>query len=118
VSGQTGQHHLLPHERWWANFVQVRQQTRSTPAVAKLQGNFGPEGMRLLCASQLDLLLAVCVGLGTFLLYPLWNAVGVLDAALLFGSVVAWVASILAAVRIVQCVKQGREWRGGRPYQR
>jgi hypothetical protein len=118
VSREYGQHYLLPHERWWANFVAHRQETHSKPAIAKAQNNFGPEGIRLLSASLGDALISAATAVVAALLFPLWNAWGLLGPSTVWYVVVVWACCALTAVRVVQCAKEGKRWRSGRPYQR
>jgi hypothetical protein len=107
---------LLPHERLWANYVAYRQATHGTSATAKLQANYGPEGVRALAASLVDFAIAWLIAITAIL--RLWRMAGDIDPLTLGLLVVVASLAILTWLRCFQVWKLGRAWRNGRPYQK
>jgi hypothetical protein len=109
-------HHLLPHERWFASLILKRQRTHRTPAILRMEQNYGPEGIALMSAGMMTAFpgqIIGCVGIvllltsgdhGSVLTVAYWTmGAGVLLAA-------------LGSIRYVQGVYAGRRLRGDRPF--
>jgi hypothetical protein len=107
---------LLPHERWFASFILGRQRTRRTPAILRMEQNYGPQGIALMSAGMVTAFpgqLIGCIGIvllltsgghGSALIVAFWTmGAGVLLAA-------------LGSIRYVRGVYSGRRFRGDRPF--
>ena len=95
-----------------------RQRTHRTPAITRLEGNYGPEGMTLLSAAIMWGLAGVLVGfLGIVLLFSSGDHGSLLTAgyALLCVGILLELSSV---ARAVQAVYSGRRFRNGRPFVR
>ena len=118
VADAARRHHLLPHERWFADRLLARQRTIRTPAILRLEYNYGREGITLFAAALADILPGGAVAVaGNALLVisrgqpPLPQVGTLMD----FGAL-AVVATGL--VRTLQSMRAGRAHRGARPYLR
>lgn len=109
-------HHLLPHERWFAAVILRRQQTHRTPAILRMEENYGPEGITLWAAAWITIFPAQLLNL--FGIACLLGGGGPLSTAGFWfigvGVFVCW----LGAIRAVQGAKAGRTFRNGRPFLR
>lgn len=111
-----GEHHLLPHERWFASLILERQRTHRTPPILRMEQNYGPEGIALMSAGMMTAIpgqIVVCVGIVLLLVSgdhsPL---VAVAFATMGVGVLLA----ALGSIRYVQGVYAGRQFRGDRPF--
>ena len=119
TSGQRGvtpEHRLLPPERWFASFILDRQRTNRTPAIMRLEENYGPEGIALgaaaICSGLVGAVVS-CVGL------VLLIASGGHGPTLKLGYYLLAVAIVLecpAIIRAIQGIFAGRRFRGNRPF--
>lgn len=109
---------LLPHERWLARWVIKRQESRRTPAIEKMQANYGTEGIELLAAGWSTGMGAAIVLLVGILLLFVSGTHGSLGLAAFALIGVGAVSEMLPLVRARQAAKAGRVWRGERKFQR
>lgn len=104
-------HHLLPHERWFAELALERQRTHPTQTLLRLERKYGPEGNILFSAAQADMLpgaLATCTGI---LLTPFLNGHGYLAGVALFLFVIGIPLSICGGTRAIQSIRAGQAFR-------
>ncbi len=117
TEGTSARHYRFPPERWFVSFIAERQRN-PTPAVSRLQGNYGPEGMTLMSATLLWALTAAVLGC-TGIVFLLASgdhgwALGVGYVLMLVG----FFLTIPAFIRGFQGVMSGRRFRGSRPFVR
>jgi hypothetical protein len=114
--GVTPGHRLLPPERWFASFILERQRTNRTPAITRLEENYGPEGIALGAAAILSGLAGAVIGcVGLVLLF----ASGGHGPTLHPGYYLLFIAIVLecpAIIRAIQGIYAGRRFRGDRPF--
>jgi hypothetical protein len=108
---------LLPHEQWFADLCQRRQASPTRPFQLVLQ-NYGHEGVRLLCAASFTGFVGVPLIFVGVVLHALSLTYGslVTPSRAILGVVVG--IELLAVVRAVQAMFEGRAFRKGRPYAR
>jgi hypothetical protein len=109
-------HHLLPNERWSASFILERQRTHRTPAILRMEQNYGPEGIALWAAGMITVLPGMLLDVLGFaclvasgghpwlltMLYWLWG--------------IGFILMFWGSIRSLQASKAGRAFRGGRPF--
>lgn len=109
-------HRLLPPERRFAKLILARRKAQRTPAIVRLEHNYGQEGIALLAASVLVAILGMSVG---FIGVGLLLVSGGRDPLV---SVAPWIVAIgglltgLALMRWAQAKTEGRRFRGSRPF--
>lgn len=109
-------HRLLPPERWFASLILERQRTNRTPAIIRLEDNYGPEGIALGAAAIFSGLVGAVVGLvGLVLLFASGGHGPTLHPGyyLLFAAIVLECPAI---IRAIQGIYEGRRFRGDRPF--
>jgi hypothetical protein len=106
---------LLPHERWNAVVVLARQQTHSTPAIRRLQQNYGPEGIVLIAAGLASSFLASVIGIAGVVLEFVSRTKGDMGLAAYTLLAVTFCLALLGLARARQAGRAGRQFRGGRP---
>ena len=106
-------HHLLPPERWFAEFILRRQQTHRTPAIIRMEHNYGREGIILFAAAIMTELLGgvVCAG-GVLLLFVIGDSGSLPYITIGVGALVI----AFGMIRTVQGARIGRRFRGDRPF--
>lgn len=114
--GAASGHHLLPHERWFASFILERQRTHRTPAILRMEQNYGTEGIVLLSAGILAGLVGAIVVLTGFVALFLSDGHGTLLHAGYYLFLVGVVLELPAGLRAVQASVAGRRFRGNRPF--
>lgn len=111
-------HHLLPHERWAASYILKRQSTHRTPAILRIEQNYGPIGIALWGACLITALpgeLIACMGI--VLMLASGGNGSILSLGYKFvGIGIALI--LLASIRVIQGIKAGRAFRGKRPFLR
>jgi hypothetical protein len=98
--------------------MKERQQTHRTPAILRLEGNYGPDGMAFMSAAILWGLAGSVVGItGLICLFASADHGRLLATgyALIFIGIILELPSI---VRAVQGIHAGRSFRGDRPFVR
>ena len=111
-------HRLLPHERWFASFILERQRTHRTPDIARIEQNYGPEGIALGAASMATLTPGVLiVGVGTVLVLISGGGGSLLTLGYKLDSL-GVILILLGSIRLVQGIRAGRAFRGGPPFVR
>jgi hypothetical protein len=108
-------HALTPPERRFAAFILKRQQTHRTPAILRLEGNYGPEGMVLFSTTLLwGLCEAFCGVLALVLLF----ATGGLTTPTIVFALLTFALFCPTLLRGFQTAKAGKAFRGNRPFVR
>jgi hypothetical protein len=111
-------HRFLPHERWFVSFILERQRTHRTPDILRIEQNYGPEGIALGVASMATLTPgALIVGAGTLLLLISGGGGSLLTLGYKRNSL-GIILILLGSIRLVQAIRAGRAFRGGRPFVR
>lgn len=111
-------HHLLPPERWFAEFILKRQRTHRTPAILRLEENYGPDGIALMAAALTSGLSGALIGCTGIVLLFLSGGRGAPLTAGYCLLVIGILLEIPAMVRAAQGVHAGRRFRGDRPFVR
>lgn len=109
-------HKLLPPERWFATYMLMRQRTHRTPAILRLEQNYGPEGVALYAAAVLLGVVAgavVCSGIVLLLLSGGDGPLVHIGYGLLLGAIVL---ECPVMIRCLQGIHAGRRFRGSRPF--
>jgi hypothetical protein len=99
------------------NWLLKRQQTHRTPAVIRMERNYGSEGIALYGAAQAWAIPGVLVvGVGTILLFlsPVLGSRLPSAVVLLAGAAIACPAFL----RLAQGARAGRQYRSGRPLEK
>jgi hypothetical protein len=109
---------LVPHERCAARWILRRQQNHRTPAIEKMQANYGPEGIELLAIAAITGFGAALVVLAGMALLFVSGGQGTLGVAAYVVMGMGASGEFLPSVRSIQAAKAGKEWRNGRPFQR
>lgn len=107
---------LLPVERWFAAFILERQRTHRTPAVLRIEQNYGPAGITLMAAglsSALPGQLIGCIGIVLLLVSGNHGSLPWIGFALMGLGVLL---VVLGSMRYIQGSKVGRKFRGDRPF--
>jgi hypothetical protein len=109
-------HRLFPHERWFAAFILERQQSHRTPAILRMEQNYGPEGIGLMAAGLVTALPGQLIGCLGILLLLVSGGHGSLPGVgyLLMGLGVLLV--VPGSLRYIQGSRAGRSFRGDRPF--
>jgi hypothetical protein len=108
-------HRLLPHESWFASFILKRQRTHRTPDILRIEQNYGPEGIALGAASMATLTPGVLiVGAGTVFVLASGGGGSLLTLGYKLNSL-GVILILLGSIRLIQGMKAGRAFRGGRP---
>lgn len=106
-------HRLVGPERWFASWVLERQRTHRTPAILKMEANYGREGIALMAASaaiEVPASLITMCGIvflvtsgdrGMLLNFAYWA----MGTGIAIGAV--------GLIRIVQGGREGRRFRDG-----
>jgi hypothetical protein len=107
-------HRLLPYERWLADYGD-----RQGPGLLgsdrwRMQQNFGPDGMALLVAASVDVILGWLIAATGLALR--WISVGGPAGGYLIG--IGLFVILVGFVRCIQCARAGRIYRAGRPFLR
>jgi hypothetical protein len=110
--------HLLPHERRFADWMLRRQQTHRTASVAKMEANYGEDGMVLLGAALSSAFPASVVACGGIVLLFLSRDERALGPAAYTFMVLGAGAVLLSMIRTFQAARAGRLFRGDRPFLR
>jgi hypothetical protein len=111
-------HRFLPHERWFASFILERQRTHRTPDILRIEQNYGPEGIALGAASMATLTPgALIVGAGTILMLISGGGGSLLTLAYKLNAL-GVILILLGSIRLVQGIRAGQAFRGGRPFVR
>jgi hypothetical protein len=110
--------YLLPHERWMADRNKRSRDSRHPlpPATVRNQQNYGPEGMRLIDAALANSLVVSVVCPAGAVAGGL-QSVGVPFVMICLFAIGAPFFA-LALIRVVQCARAGRQFRGERPFVR
>jgi hypothetical protein len=111
-------HRLLPPERWFATLTLERQRSRRTPAVVRLEQNYGPEGIALAAAAILWGLIGALFGcIGIVFLFVSGGRGSFLHAGyyLIFAGILL---EVPAVTRAIQGIYVGRRFRGTRSFQK
>lgn len=109
-------HHLLPHERRFASFILGRQRNHRTPAIIRMEQNYGPEGIILMSAAIVSGLIGAVVGfIGLGLLF-LSDDSGPLLHLGYYVITAGIVLEIPSIIRSIQGIYAGRRFRGDRPF--
>jgi hypothetical protein len=114
--GATPGRRLLPPERWFALFILERQRTHRTPAILRLEQNYGPEGIALLATTILWGLTGSVIGcIGIVFLFVSWGPGPLLHTGyyLIFAGILL---ECPAMIRAIQGIYVGRRFRGDRPF--
>jgi hypothetical protein len=112
----TNKVHLSWLETRFAAFVVERQQHHRTPAIVRIEANYGPAGIAFGAAAILFGLVgafAACFGIVMLFVSGGSGTMSVVAYVLLF---VAVSFEILAMVRATQGIYAGRRFRGDRPF--
>lgn len=111
-------HWLCPPERWFADWILDRQQTHRTPAILRMERNYGPEAIALWAVATIAGLLGGvvgCAGLTCLLLSGDHGALLAAGYSLLLAGIVLEIPSL---IRSVQGIYTGRRFRGDRPFEK
>lgn len=110
------EHHLLPHERWFASLILERQRTHRTPAILRMEQNYGPEGITLMSAAIISGLIGVIVGfIGLALLFSSGDRGPLLHPGY-YLTLAAVLLELPSIYRSIQATYAGRRFRGDRPF--
>jgi hypothetical protein len=55
-------HHLLPHEHWFASLILERQRTHRTPAILRMEQNYGSDEIALWAAGRITVFPGMLLG--------------------------------------------------------
>ena len=106
--------YLAPHERWFARMILARQETHRTPAILRLERNYGPVGISYMAAGLATLLPFQWIGMAGIVL--VFATHGSRFAYVLLG--VGAVGVLPSLIRLRQGAEAGRQHRQGRPFER
>lgn len=112
--GPDTRHHLLPHERWFANLVLKQYRTRPSLTMLRLEQKYGPEGNILFSAAQANMLpgcLATCTAI---VLVPFLSGREYLAVIALGLFIIGAPLIVGGGIRAIQSADAGRAFRGGR----
>jgi len=107
---------LLPPERWFAAFILERQRTHRTPAILRIEQNYGPEGIALMAAGLFTALpgqLIGCIGIVLLLVSGDHGSLPGIGYSLMGLGVLLVVPG---SMRYIQGSKAGRQFREDRPF--
>jgi hypothetical protein len=93
---------VLPPERWVASFILQRQQAHRTPAIRRMEQNYGREGIALMAAAMLSGLVGAAVGfIGIALLFLSGNHGSLLTAGyvLIFAGIALECPAVVRAIQ-------------------
>jgi hypothetical protein len=109
-------HHLLPHERWFAELVLEQRRSRPTRTALRLERKYGPEGNALLSAAHADMLpgcLTYFAGTALVILSGGRAYLAVIGLALY---VIGLALVIGGGIRAIQSAHAGRVFRSNRTF--
>ena len=107
---------LSPIERWSAALILERQRTHRTPAILRIEQNYGPEGITLIAAGLSSVLpgqLIGCIGIVLLLVSGDRGSLPLIGYSLMGLGVLL---VVLGSMRYIQGSKAGRRFRGDRPF--
>jgi hypothetical protein len=109
-------HHLLPHERWFAELVLEQQRSRPTRTALRLERKYGPEGNALLSAAHADMLPGCLTYFAGTALVILFSGQAYLAGIGLALYVIGLALVIGGGIRAIQSARAGRAFRSSRTF--
>ncbi len=111
-------HRLMGHERWFASYILARQRTHRTPAILRIERNYGPAAIALWAAGMITALPGQFITVGGIVLML---ASGGSGSLLMLGYKLIGLGIILillGSIRYLQGIRAGRAFRGDRAFER
>ena len=109
-------HHLLPHERWFADLVLEQQRSHPTRTALRLERKYGSEGNALLSAAHADMLPGCLTYFAGTALVILFGGQAYLAGIGLALYVIGLVLVIGGGIRAIQSARAGRAFRSSRTF--
>ena len=110
--------HLLPHERWFASYILERQGTHRTPAILRIERNYGPEGIALWAAAYITVFPGQLIAVGGIVLMLASGGSGSLLMLAYKLDGLGIILILLGSIRLTQGIRAGRAFPGDRPFER
>jgi hypothetical protein len=112
------QPHLLPYERWLAKALLRRQQIHQTPAIKRMEDNYGVAGITLWAAAFAAGFPGAVLAVASIVLDVAGDGGGTLSVVSGWLFAIAVVLICGSLLRAAQGARAGQRFRAGRPFRR